>query len=91
MIEVDAFLYAQVESLLPLENGCQMKGIMALDVTDVETAAELFEQVGCILLILKYGVLGGGTLEGVVIVDKHGGFMLIFFEEFANGFNIVLT
>jgi hypothetical protein len=55
-----------------------MKGIMAIDVTDVETAAKLFEQVGCIWLILKYGVLGGGTLEGVVIVDKHGGFMWIF-------------
>jgi hypothetical protein len=91
MIEVDAFLYTQVEGLLPLENGCQMKGIMALHVTDVETAAELFKQVGCILLILKYGVLGGGTLERVVIVDKHGGFMWIFFKEFANGLNIVLT
>lgn len=91
MIEVDSFLYAQVEGLLTLENSCQMKGIMAIDVTDVETAAELLKQVGCILLILKYSVLGGGTLEGVVIVDKHGGFMLIFFEEFANRVNIVLT
>ena len=91
MIDIKIFPNTQIKSLFPLENGCQMKGILPITVTHKGATTKLLQKIFQFFLILQNGILCGCAIERVVVIDEHGAFVLVLVKELSHGIDIVLT
>lgn len=91
VVEVEIVFDTKIEGVHSFEDGSEMEGILAFAVTDVEVTTELLENSENFRLVFEDGILGGGTVERVAIIEEHGVFVGILFEKLSCGWDVILT